>query len=183
MKKIFTLIPFAAFAIFANCTPENSDNSKNAPVIQTQELLTVEAAGGDININYTIINPVEGRQLTATAENCGWISIKEISESTVTATVSSNEDENSRSTEITLSYTDAENITVTVTQNGVSSDNPDDDIIHETGLSFEIKVVSTASRSVVINCIPSDLQATYIAMTSDKDDYYALEENSSNGKL
>lgn len=178
MKKIFTLIPFAAFAIFANCTPENSDNSKNAPVIQTQELLTVEAAGGDININYTIINPVEGRQLTATAENCGWISIKEISESTVTATVSSNEDENSRSTEITLSYTDAENITVTVTQNGVSSDNPDDDIIHETGLSFEIKVVSTASRSVVINCIPSDLQATYIAMTSDKDDYYALEENS-----
>ena len=148
MKKIFALIPFAAFALLAGCTPENTETVKESPVIQTQETVTAEAAGGDITINYTIANPVEGQQLTAAAEDCGWLSIKETTEASVIANVAANETEDSRSAEITLSYAGAENVTVTVTQNGVSSDNPDDDIIHETGLSFEIKVVSTASRSV-----------------------------------
>ena len=74
MKKIFTLIPFAAFAIFANCTPENSDNSKNAPVIQTQELLTVEAAGGDINmLNPSDIESIDVLKDAASAAiSVGW---------------------------------------------------------------------------------------------------------------
>lgn len=175
MKKIFALIPFAAFALFAGCTPENTETVKESPVIQTQETVTAEAVGGDITINYTIANPVEGQQLTAAAEDCGWLSIKETTEASVIANVAANETEDSRSAEITLSYAGAENVTVTVTQKGT---NPDDDFIQDTGLSFQIEIVSVSSRSVTVNCIPSDLEATYIAMASDYDDYYALEENS-----
>lgn len=181
MKKIFALIPFAAFALFAGCTPENTETVKESPVIQTQETVTAEAAGGDITINYSIANPVEGQQLTAAAEDCGWLSIKETTEASVIANVAANETEDSRSAEITLSYAGAENVTVTVTQNGTTPDNPDDeddDFIQDTGLSFQIEIVSVSSRSVTVNCIPSDLEATYIAMASDYDDYYALEENS-----
>ena len=181
MKKIFALIPFAAFALLAGCTPENTETVKESPVIQTQETVTAEAAGGDITINYTIANPVEGQQLTAAAEDCGWLSIKETTEASVIANVAANETEDSRSAEITLSYAGAENVTVTVTQNGTAPDNPDDeddDFIQDTGLSFQIEIVSVSSRSVTVNCIPSDLEATYIAMASDYDDYYALEENS-----
>lgn len=181
MKKIFALIPFAAFALLAGCTPENTETVKESPVIQTQETVTAEAAGGDITINYTIANPVEGQQLTAAAEDCGWLSIKETTEASVIANVAANETEDSRSAEITLSYAGAENVTVTVTQNGSTPDNPDDeddDFIQDTGLSFQIEIVSVSSRSVTVNCIPSDLEATYIAMASDYDDYYALEENS-----
>lgn len=181
MKKIFALIPFAAFALLAGCTPENTETVKESPVIQTQETVTAEAAGGDITINYTIANPVEGQQLTAAAEDCGWLSIKETTEASVIANVAANETEDSRSAEITLSYAGAEHVTVTVTQNGTTPDNPDDeddDFIQDTGLSFQIEIVSVSSRSVTVNCIPSDLEATYIAMASDYDDYYALEENS-----
>ena len=37
MKKIFALIPFAAFALLAGCTPENTETVMESPVIQTQE--------------------------------------------------------------------------------------------------------------------------------------------------
>ncbi len=181
MRKIFALVSIAAFAVLAGCTPENTDSVKETPVIQAQETVSVEAAGGDITVSYTIDNPVEGQHLTADAEDCGWLSIKETAESSVTATVSANESEESRSAEITLSYPGAENITVTVTQEGTASGKPDDDdddFIQDTGLSFQIDIVSFGSRSVTVNCIPSDLEATYIATTAEAEDFYAYEENS-----
>lgn len=174
MRKILATSIIIAAALSASCTPENT--TAETPEIQVQKSVTVDTAGGEFTLDYTILSPVEGATLTAKAENCDWISIQDITEASVIAEAEANQTTEARSAEITLSYPGAESVTVTVNQNG-KSENPDGPI-DDTGLSFDIEILSVGSRSVVLNCIPSDLEATYIAMTSDKDDYYSLEEGS-----
>ena len=84
------------------------------PVINADDItLTYDATSGEIE--YTITNPVEGTTLNATCD-AEWVSNIVVGESSITFNVTENEGEEDRTATITLTYTGAENKTVTVTQ-------------------------------------------------------------------
>lgn len=168
MKRILYMSLLAVLAAFAACTPKEPQTG--TPVISAGKNVSVDAAGGEFRIEYSIENPAKGKTLAA-EENCEWLEIKSVAEDAVIAYAAANEAEESRTASIILSYAGAENMEVSVTQAGTSGEAP-------AALSFDIKIKSIASRSVVVDCIPSDENATYIAMSSDKDYYYSIEEGS-----
>ena len=68
------------------------------------ESVAVSADGGRYSINYTLINPVEGREVNASSED-GWISGFDCSKSgSVSFTVAPNETYESRSGEVLVEY-------------------------------------------------------------------------------
>ena len=74
MKRFFTL--FGIFAlIFAACENESSaTNEELTPEITVSPsgIVTMPAAGGEVELNFQIINPSEGAMLKATADS-EWI--------------------------------------------------------------------------------------------------------------
>ena len=66
-------------------------------------------------IEYTIDNSVEGTSLTASTD-AAWIILGTVGDDAVPFTCSANEESEDRTATITLSYTGAESVTVTVTQ-------------------------------------------------------------------
>ena len=88
----------------------------NTPIINVNVNsvgLDYDATSGEFG--YSIVNPADGVNLSATA-NVDWISNITIGASAVTFTTTANEGTTDREATITLSYTGAENKTVTVTQ-------------------------------------------------------------------
>lgn len=75
------------------------------------------AAGGAGSFAYTLTNPKEGQELTATTD-AEWITDITVNEGTVSYTVDENTVEESRETTITLKYEGVDDVTVTVAQAG-----------------------------------------------------------------
>ena len=77
----------------------------------------VSAEGGDVDVQYTIKNPVEGKTITATKEvGADWISLNTSTANLIKVSVSANSTDKERSSEVTVSYPGAESVTFTVTQ-------------------------------------------------------------------
>lgn len=94
-----------------------SVTQEGSPVITVsqQDPVSAEAEGGEYSFSYEIANPVDGVQLNVFA-NADWITIKSASDGKVSFTVAANETATLRSANITLSYTGAKNVTITVNQ-------------------------------------------------------------------
>ena len=93
-------------------------NPKNVtvqnPVINANNIeLEYNVTSGEIE--YTIENPVQGVNLTATTD-ASWISNLTVGTSSVTFTCTANEENNDRTADVVLSYAGAADKTVTVTQ-------------------------------------------------------------------
>ena len=97
-------------------TPETPEQPAAPEITVTPTgVVTMPAAGGDVELNYTIINPVEGVELEATADS-EWITNITVGEK-LTFSVERNHSDQQRIGIVTLHYTGAEDLLIAVQQN------------------------------------------------------------------
>ncbi len=95
--------------------PTNISVISNQPPVIKAEDVTLAYDDTYGKIEYTIVNPVNGVALTATS-TATWISNITVVDGAVTFDAAENEGTEDRTATFTLSYTGAEDVTVTVTQ-------------------------------------------------------------------
>lgn len=95
--------------------PTNISVISNQPPVIKAEDVTLAYDDTYGKIEYTIVNPVNGVALTATS-TATWISNITVVDGAVTFDATENEGTEDRTATFTLSYTGAEDVTVTVTQ-------------------------------------------------------------------
>ncbi len=124
MKRLFALVGIIAL-LTASCEKISTEVNEPQPgtpapklSVDIEGIITMGAEGGDVEINYTIIDPVEGLTLEATSTN-DWIGDITVGES-VTLFVDVNHSTQSRVGMVTLSY-GMESITVGIQQEGATS--------------------------------------------------------------
>ena len=120
MRKIYSLFALVALILSA-CTKTTSDEPQQPSPelsVDVEGIITIGAEGGDIAINYTITNPVEGLTLEATTEQ-EWIGDIVVGQS-VTLYVDANHTTESRVGVVTLTY-GTESITIGIQQEGATS--------------------------------------------------------------
>jgi len=138
-----------------------------APVITADTPAAVPATGGPVAIAYRIADPREDAQLTASAD-AEWLRAPVVEAGTATFQADVYTGEEPRTATVTLSYPEAADVTVTVTQIPPQ--------VART-VTFEIEIVSVSSRGVVVNCTPSDPEATYVGMAVHKEDFDKHDED------
>lgn len=107
--------------LFASCgEPVNETPQPTAPhlSVDIEGIISIDAEGGEVEINYTIENPVEGLVLEATSTS-DWIGDISIDDS-VTLFVDVNHTTQSRVGMVTLTYGE-ESVTVGIQQEGATS--------------------------------------------------------------
>ena len=124
MKRLFALVGIIAL-LTASCEKISTEVNEPQPgtpapklSVDIEGIITMGAEGGDVEINYTIIDPMEGLTLEATSTN-DWIGDITVGES-VTLFVDVNHSTQSRVGMVTLSY-GMESITVGIQQEGATS--------------------------------------------------------------
>lgn len=162
MKPLRFIKAFALVGVvFAAATGCKKD-SEPAPVpeikIETPAISLPEEAS-EIVINYTVSNPTEGVQLKASSQ-AEWLHFEGVDPDKVKFIADENPVEEPRNGEIVLSYQGAKDVKVQVSQ--VAK------YVTPKTLTFELKVLDVKSRQVIVECIPSDPNATYIAMVTYK---------------
>ena len=122
MKRLYTLFALVA-VLFASCEGTNVEPQSKPTEphlsVDIEGIISVGAEGGDVEILYTITNPVEGVTLEATSEN-DWIGDITVGES-VTLFVDTNHSTQSRVGIVTLTY-DEESVVIGIQQEGATSD-------------------------------------------------------------
>lgn len=143
----------------ADVTVNVEQDAALKPVIKVAQEgpVAAEAAGGEYSFSYEVTNPVDGAELTASAD-ADWISAISTADAKVTFTVAANETTEARSASITLSYTGAENVTVTVEQ-AAGEAAPTSPWVEVT----DIKVVDNFGYEVQAHFKPNELAVQFYA--------------------
>lgn len=90
-----------------------------APIINPiEDPATIAAAGATVEVAYSIMNPVEGKSISATTA-VDWISLDTATPGKISVTASKNTSATERSAVVTVSYPGAEDISFTVKQSGL----------------------------------------------------------------
>ena len=122
MKNIFKLFTLAALLV-AGVSCENPETGKTVAKVIAGELAEVSAAGGNCSLTYTVENAVAGAVLEATVPaEATWVHDITVGESAVAFVVDANTGA-ARSTVMTLNYSTAEAVEVTISQtkaNGIT---------------------------------------------------------------
>lgn len=141
--------------------PEPSIELLSAPEIPWN------AAGGEIT--YKINNPIEGEKVSASSED-GWASgFVEKEPGTISFSVTPNEESEARTATVTLSYAQAEDISVEITQLGKEEEVSDDKI--------RLEVTDVETFSAKVKAVPADEDMTYLLLTREKSDFESLGED------
>ncbi len=142
MKRLFALVGIIAL-LTASCekiSTEVEDPQPDTPApklsVDIEGIINMGAEGGDVEINYTIIDPVEGLTLEATTEQ-DWIGNIAIGES-ITFYVDVNNTTEQRVGMLTITYGE-ESITLAIQQ---AAAEPNSDIVFN--ISSERKMAFTA---------------------------------------
>ena len=117
MKRLYTLFALVAM-LFASCDePGHETPQPGTPApklsVDIEGIITMEAKGGEVTINYTITDPVEGLELEATTQQ-DWIGNINVGEA-VTLFVDVNNSVEQRVGMVTLAYGE-ESITLAIQQ-------------------------------------------------------------------
>lgn len=137
LRRLYALLALVA-VLFASCgEPVNETPQPTAPhlLVDIEGIISIDAEGGEVEINYTIENPVEGLALEATSAS-DWIGDIAVGES-VSLFVDVNHTTQSRVGMVTLTY-GQESVTVGIQQEGATSGSE---------ILFEI----TSERKMVFN--------------------------------
>lgn len=137
------------------------------PVITAEPPAPIPATGGLGFIRYTLSHTAEEALPTAESSD-KWLQIRKISSTEITFFAEVHTGEEARATKVALSYPGADAVEVVLTQNAPSTPQT---------LTFEIEIVETSSRGVILNCTPSSPNATYVAMASHKADFERFESD------
>lgn len=120
LRRLYALLALVA-VLFASCgEPVNETPQPTAPhlLVDIEGIISIDAEGGEVEINYTIENPVEGLALEATSTS-DWIGDIAVGES-VSLFVDVNHTTQSRVGMVTLTY-GQESVTVGIQQKGATS--------------------------------------------------------------
>ena len=120
LRRLYALLALVA-VLFASCgEPVNETPQPTAPhlLVDIEGIIGIDAEGGEVEINYTIENPVEGLALEATSTS-DWIGDIAVGES-VSLFVDVNHTTQSRVGMVTLTY-GQESVTVGIEQEGATS--------------------------------------------------------------
>ncbi len=120
LRRLYALLALVA-VLFASCgEPVSETPQPTAPhlSVDIEGIISIDAEGGEVEINYTIENPVEGLVLEATSTSV-WIGDITIDES-VSLFVDVNHTTQSRVGMVTLTYGE-ESVTVGIQQEGATS--------------------------------------------------------------
>ena len=120
LRRLYALLTLVA-VLFASCgEPVNETPQPTAPhlSVDIEGIISIDAEGGEVEINYTIENPVEGLALEATSTS-DWIGDIAVGES-VSLFVDVNHTTQSRVGMVTLTY-GQESVTVGIQQEGATS--------------------------------------------------------------
>ncbi len=128
MKKIFTLMLALACAMFVgvSCTPDNGgDDSQYAVKITVDQPATFPAEGGEAELNYSLSKEYAGEMVALNTEaTASWLAVALADDGSYKVLLSCLPNNAAgttpRETSFTLSYKDAEDVTVTVKQNPVT---------------------------------------------------------------
>lgn len=115
-----------------SCDEPEPGQTEPPVLVLSDSTVTVPAAGEDMAVTYEIVNPAEdGNVFAAVPSDVDWVGGIEVSEGgSIAFTVSPNSLEETRSTELTVSYTwmsGSVEETVSVIQEGQESDQPADE--------------------------------------------------------
>ena len=120
LRRLYALLALVA-VLFASCgEPVNETPQPTAPhlSVDIEGIISIDAEGGEVEINYTIENPVEGLALETTSTS-DWIGDIAVGES-VSLFVDVNHTTQSRVGMVTLTY-GQESVTVGIQQEGATS--------------------------------------------------------------
>ena len=165
MRKLFALLGLVSLV----CVACESDEAKTPVQTLTPEItitpsgiVTMPAAGGNVEISYSIINPVEGVELEATADS-DWITDLAVDDK-ITFLVERNHSDSQRIGIVTLSYAGAENLAIAIQQNeALASGDVRLSITSERKTIFE----STGGTGKVIYMLECDEEGAMPEVTSD----------------
>ena len=123
------------------------------PVLSATNPDEMSAEGGEGSFTYTLSNPKEGEEVSATV-NVDWIENLAVNQEakTVSYNVAENTSEESRTATITLSYDGAQSVNVTVTQEGKPAEGGD-----------------TTPKFVKVTATPADWSGTYLIVCETQD--------------
>ena len=155
MKRFFTL--FGIFAlIFAACENESpAPNEELTPEITVSPsgIVTMPAVGGEVELNFQIINPSEGAKLEATADS-EWITNLSVDEK-VRFSVERNHSDQQRIGIVTLSYPNAEALSIAIQQN-------------EALASGDVRISITSERKTIFEAEGGKGKVSYMLETDDE---------------
>ena len=154
MKKYFSyaaaIVAMLAMVASTGCSSDDTDNV-GGPVIEVEPTLTVSAEGGLSQLTYSITNPVEGQQISATCDQDWLYDFDYTTAGQIGFKYAAYEDDTQdRTATLTLSYPGAESKKVAVTQ------------IRKGGMSFDIQVSNITEGSVTVTVTPSNDDQTYM---------------------
>ena len=166
MNKTFKLLTtlFAIVAIVA-CQKEPDVVAPTTINVDTTVLSFTER-GETLSLDYTITNAIDGKKLTA-ATDAEWVTIA-IEADKLNITASGNYDDAERTAEVTLSYTSAADVTLTLTQGRITAENP-----------IEVELIDYDATTITISVLTADPTTTWVPMVTYKEswDYYNGNQN------
>ena len=166
MNKTFKLLTtlFAIVAIVA-CQKEPDVVAPTTINVDTTVLSFTER-GETLSLDYTITNAIKGEKLTA-ATDAKWVTIA-IEADKLNITASGNYDDAERTAEVTLSYTSAADVTLTLTQGRITTENP-----------IEVELIDYDATTITISVLTADPTTTWVPMVTYKEswDYYKGNQN------
>ena len=147
MKKfIYGLSVILSVALVAACQEELDEPAAEAPVILVAESeINVPAEGATQRLAFQIENPVEGVQLSVSADD-SWVEDISVTSRTISFVVGKNETDAFRSTDLHLTYEGADTVSICVSQEQWTA--PITLTVHEIDATSVKFSVNTASEDI-----------------------------------
>lgn len=115
MKSFHFILPALCIALALTSCNTDSGNGTAKPEIKAETFITIPAEGGLIEIPVTVENPVEGSTLEAYSD-AEWFSDMTVDGSSISFNSLHNDTGDPRTAVVTLTYPDAEDLTITTYQ-------------------------------------------------------------------
>lgn len=162
MKYFALLLQSIAVAfLFQACN--KTEHKTGTPVIQCQSTVELAENGGSVSIPYSVDNG-DGHSALQASTTSEWIEDLTVDDEMIRFAAPMNETGETRTCEIILEYPNAENFTVTVTQNSI-------EIVH----AFTFEVVKIDYVTAEIKVIPADTEMPFLSLPITMEEYKSLE--------
>ena len=159
----------AIIAILGIVACEKEPTATPKAIINIEANHTVDCYGGEVEISYTIANPVAGEKITAATE-AEWIELIEDNGTALRFNVGGNYDAAERTADVTLSYNGADDVVITFAQNRITT---------QGDAPIEVTLVDYDATTITISVVTADPETTWVPMVTYKEswDYYKGNEN------
>lgn len=101
----------------SSCQKDPVQPETPSPVLTLEKAsVPVTAEGGQYSVNYEVSDPVEGSEVSVAYPENDWVSGFAVSKTSITFNVAANEEQTTRSLEVTVSYPGADDAKFTISQ-------------------------------------------------------------------